>query len=380
MSLFLRFFVSFSSSYTIHASCPLSLFSLDWLFRRGGLLFFLGHENSGSVNKDILILTTLVLVTANITFLIYSAFVFVRGYLHDRKAAKIRKNTRLHLLEVQVVSDLSKILPIREESEDNLTIQRHASLVQDEFNLHEKGLQIRLKKRQERAKRSTQLRLLARSRLKNSKALRKSTIFKDLNDEEIALLIDQMSYKKRYKGDILCKQDDLSDNFYVIVAGKAVVTIHADDKVDDNDDSRTPPAEVPVGHLSELQFFGESALLAVSDEEIPHRTATVRVLSEKLELLCLHRSNFFKLMEKSATNTIFQSKRDSFVDSGGDGDGGEVCSESASILERLKSVANQRSTDNELIMKRLGKPKTNVPLIESDFSLSSRRDQEQGTL
>ena len=402
------FLILLSKSYTI-SSISLSLFlrlilytlahhlSLS-LFRRGGLLYFLGHENSENVNNNVLIFTTLVLVVSNCSFLICSAFIFVREYLHDRKAAKTRKTTRLHLLNAQAIQNLSQIVPIKDENGNDgndgnddsearfvpeegrrkSVTKSHASFVHDEFHLHELGLQMRLKKRQEKAKRSTQLRLLARTRLKNSKALHKSTIFQELDDKEISLLIDQMSYKKRYKGDILCKQDDLSDNFYVIVAGKAVVTIHADDKVDDNDDSRTPPAEVPVGHLSELQFFGESALLAVSDEEIPHRTATVRVLSEKLELLCLHRSNFFKLMEKSATNTIFQSKRGSL--GGGDDGGEEISSESTSILEQLKSVATQRSTDNELIMKRLGRPKTNVPtLIESDFSLSPRRDEEQGS-
>ena len=168
-----------------------------------------------------------------------------------------------------------------------------------------------------------------------------------------------MSYKKRFKGDILCKQDDLSDNFYVIVSGEAVVTIHADDeddseKVADSDDEN-PPVEIDVGHLSALQFFGESALLAVSDDEIPHRTATVRVASEKLELLCLHRLNYLKLMQSTAAQNMFQSKRNwiTNVDGSGNGGGGEMCSESASVLERLKAVADQRNADNKLIMKRL---------------------------
>jgi CRP-like cAMP-binding protein len=378
----------------------------------------LGHENSENVNNNVLIFTTLVLVVSNCSFLICSAFIFVREYLHDRKAAKTRKTTRLHLLNAQAIQNLSQIVPIKDENGNDgndgnddsearfvpeegrrkSVTKSHASFVHDEFHLHELGLQMRLKKRQEKAKRSTQLRLLARTRLKNSKALHKSTIFQELDDKEISLLIDQMSYKKRYKGDILCKQDDLSDNFYVIVAGKAVVTIHADDAHNSGDetekvhDGDSAPVEVAVGNLSALQFFGESALLAVSDEEIPHRTATVRVSSEKLELLSLHRLNYLKLMKSTATKNMFHGKRDG----GGGRGGGEMCSESASVLDRLKSVADQRSIENELIMKKaqqqggssssssgtkivpLGRPKTNVPPIESDFSLSPRGDQEMG--
>jgi hypothetical protein len=137
-----------------------------------------------------------------------------------------------------------------------------------------------------------------------------------------------------------------------------------------------------VGELTEFQFFGESALLAESDEEIPHRSATVRVLSEKLELLCLHRLNYLKLMQSTAAQNMFQSKRDSItnVDGSGQGGGGEMCSESASVLERLKSVADQRNSQNKLIMKRLKTSEGMVvppppripPPIESDFSLASR--------
>jgi hypothetical protein len=70
-----------------------------------------------------------------------------------------------------------------------------------------------------------------------------------------------------------------------------------------------PPVEVAMGELTEFQFFGESALLAESDEEIPHRSATVvRVLSEKLELLCLHRLNYLKLMKSTAIQDIFHGR------------------------------------------------------------------------
>jgi hypothetical protein len=409
----------------------LAALCICWLTFWGGLLFFLGHEKKGSVADDVKILMTVCLVLANVIFLIGSFVMFVKEYLSDRRKKLQRHSTSSGISQQQQqqleqLQQLTQIVPINivestdtnddgteteTETETELesdvrfvpakgmrrsVTKSHASFIHDEFDKHEQGLQKRLKKQQEKAKRSTQLRLLARSQLKQSKALRKSTIFQELDDDEISLLIDQMTYKKRYKGDILCKQDDLSDNFYVIIAGEAVVTIHADDETekvdgDGNGDDETPPVEVAVGNLSALQFFGESALLAASDEEIPHRTATVRVSSEKLELLCLHRSNYMKLMESADANNMFHSRRDNITSEGdGDGeDGGEMCSESASVLERLKSVADQRKSENKLIMKKL---KTSVgvvpppmpppmppPPIESDFSLARRGDQEMGS-
>jgi CRP-like cAMP-binding protein len=392
------FDVSKANTRLLH-NLELAALCICWMTFWGGLLFFLGHEKKNSVSGDVKILTTVCLVVSNVVFLIGSFCVFFREYLRDREKKLQRKS------QTQQQDQLTQIVPIAadgsvtdsndgnedDNEDDNADVRfipeegrrksvakSHASFVHDEFHLHEQGLHKKMKKRQEKAKRSTQLRLLARSRLKQSKALRKSTIFQELNDEEIALLIDQMTYKKRFKGDILCKQDDLSDNFYVIVSGKAVVSIHADDdEVDnetekvadgdgDDDDDETPPVEVDVGQLSALQFFGESALLAASDDEIPHRTATVRVASEKLELLCLHRLNYLKLMQSAAAQNMFQSKRNSVtnVDGGGRGGdgGGEMCSESASVLERLKSIAEQRNSENKLIMKRL---KTSVGTRQS---------------
>jgi len=165
----------------------------------------------------------------------------------------------------------------------------------------------------------------------------------------------------------------------------------------DDDDDGQAPAEIEVGHLSAFQLFGESALLAsASDDELPQRTATVRVSSDKLELLCLHRSNYLRLMKSTVAQNMFQSKRDSVTSVEG-GDGGEMCSESASVLERLKSVSDQRISENKLVMERLqresskknkivplGRPKTDVVVvsselpIENDFSLSSRGDQDMG--
>ena len=78
-----------------------------WFTFWGGLLFFLGHENKDNVRDEVLIFTTLALVTANCTFLIYSAFAFVREYFRDRKKA----NARRELRRSNVANGLHQIMP-----------------------------------------------------------------------------------------------------------------------------------------------------------------------------------------------------------------------------------------------------------------------------
>ena len=48
-----------------------------WFTFWGGLLYFLGHEKSGSVHTNVLITTTILLVFANCTFLLI--FLFFSG-------------------------------------------------------------------------------------------------------------------------------------------------------------------------------------------------------------------------------------------------------------------------------------------------------------
>ena len=212
----------------------------------------------------------------------------------------------------------------------------------------------RLEKRAKRAKRTTQLRLLARSKIISSRVLQKVPIFAELSKEEISLLIDEMSYKKRVKGDIICQEEEVSDHFYVIVKGTAVVTKH----LDNDDDENAEGHDVPVAELLEEQFFGESALLS-EGSVIPIRTATVRVSSEKFELLCLHRSKFLHLFNN---NSMFQKKRNAVIKT-------EGSAESSSVMERVQDIADDRRTSNLIKteeFRKMQKAKSNLQEIEGD--------------
>ena len=245
------------------------------------------------------------------------------------------------------------------------------------FHLHEEDLHNRTNKRQQRAKRQTQLRVLARSHLKNSKALGNIKQFEHLTTQDIELIIDQMSFRKRFKGDVLVREGDVSDAFYVIVDGNAVVSVNVEVKnqngengengdvqVDefghaihvDEDGNEIEPKQLPVGHVLKMECFGEGALLATETDqetgELPHRTATVTVSSDTCGLLCLTRSKFLTLRNTEGENMFKMSKK-------GDEKGG------TSVIEGLQMMSDERHSINEEKIKQFKLS------VENNFSLHS---------
>ena len=75
---------------------------------------------------------------------------------------------------------------------------------------------------------------------------------KDRLAAAIESILELTTYEKAAKNDILCKQGDAANEFYIIVSGCCCVRVQGNDKA-------APP--VQVGTLNELDFFGESALL-----------------------------------------------------------------------------------------------------------------------
>ena len=370
-----------------------------WMTFWGGLLFFIGHEKAGSIDKSVLIVCSVLLVLANVTLLLVSGFLFVREYLRDKKKGIKRRESKRNSLNAivehafttaanQTVTDKLhrlKMIISRASREDlerigtsmlgskpnnqtavssnegenngeekviegdendgddkvedvqvdkmhrirtlsftptnhlgNFGDHEEAQLIHDDFHRHEEGLRQKTEQRQKRARRKTQVRLKARTKLKDSKALHKLKVFADLDDEEVDLMIDKMDHIVRFKGQEICHQHDVSDSFYIIVKGHAVVNVDeemqeketeegnngTDEENDEENDSEkeqkigcrsvalTCPIQVPVATIDTLGFFGEAALLAHGE-----RTATVVVASDRCELLRLTRVNFLKMME-----------------------------------------------------------------------------------
>jgi CRP-like cAMP-binding protein len=218
-----------------------------------------------------------------------------------------------------------------------------ARQIHDDFHIHEENLKRNTEQRQKKAKRKTQLRLQARTKLKDSKALSKIKSFSKLKENEIDEIIKLMDHLVRFKGQEVCHQHDVSDSFYIIVKGSASVTVNVEKKRNKNkqvqeevEEEEKRPEQVEVAKIETLGFFGEGALVAGDEPEL--RTATVTVSSEKCVLLRLKRLNFLKLME---TNTTFTRKEENEVD-------GE---ENKSIIEQMKETRRERSKSNRMMME-----------------------------
>jgi hypothetical protein len=196
-----------SNTRLLH-NLELSALSICWLTFWGGLLFFLGHEKENTISDAVKVLTTVCLVGGNCVFLIWSMVLFVKEYLNDRKKKERRRTTAKRLLastnSLHAFNLGTLVVPVTGGNDDNdvnddnddadavadyddKTHLLHAELhreeetkkktqeLHDEFEGHELALNAKTKKRQKRHTDNVQLRLLARLKVRQSKAMSKST-------------------------------------------------------------------------------------------------------------------------------------------------------------------------------------------------------------
>ena len=104
-------------------------------------------------------------------------------------------------------------------------------------------------------------------------------LLKNLTSRERLRLVDAMEEKQFRAGDVVVREGQMGDAFYIVKSGEATVTI---------DDGQ---AQKTVNQLFRADFFGERALL--KDEP---RNATVRAVSDILEVLVLHRCVFDEVL------------------------------------------------------------------------------------
>lgn len=107
----------------------------------------------------------------------------------------------------------------------------------------------------------------------------------ELEREELAHVLSQLEPIKYAPGQVIIQQNDVADNFYIIVRGEVDVIL------------RHPSGlEVVTGHLKEGQYFGEIGLL-----EGGRRTATVQASSQsEVIVMQLSKENFSNLVADSA--------------------------------------------------------------------------------
>ncbi len=116
-------------------------------------------------------------------------------------------------------------------------------------------------------------------KIQDSEILRRSSVFRFLSDEHFGA-IEPLLQEEHYDfGDLIVKQDDPADSFYVLTRGRArALKIKPDGE------------EIPLGVLKPGDSFGEAALA-----EGGTRNATVRC-STAVDVLRIDRDDFLQLV------------------------------------------------------------------------------------
>src|SRR6266550_2579131 len=115
----------------------------------------------------------------------------------------------------------------------------------------------------------------------DSEILRRSSVFRFLSDDHFGA-IEPLLQEEHYDfGDVIVKQDDQADSFYVLTRGRARAL-----KIKPNGE------EIPLGVLKPGDSFGEAAL-----SEGGTRNATVRC-STAVDLLRIDRDDFLRLVHR----------------------------------------------------------------------------------
>ncbi len=105
----------------------------------------------------------------------------------------------------------------------------------------------------------------------------------NLTVEQLVSTTPQLQRKTFSKGDIIIKQGDIADSFYVLSHGEVEVIHENQDGTKDS-----------LARLEPGQYFGEIGIINHSE-----RIATVQVVSDKVEVMMLDRVAFKALLESS---------------------------------------------------------------------------------
>lgn len=133
--------------------------------------------------------------------------------------------------------------------------------------------------------------------------LKETKLFDSLDAEQLSDLKKSLHLDSFKSGDVIIKQGDLGDNFYIIKSGS--VRVYILNPVDNS--------EIALARLEEGNYFGEQALL---DERPGKRTSNVKALSD-CELYSLPHAAYFKILnpeiKKISKSIGEQQLRDLFL-------------------------------------------------------------------
>jgi CRP-like cAMP-binding protein len=118
--------------------------------------------------------------------------------------------------------------------------------------------------------------------------LSKVPLFQGLKDRQLQRLADRMVERKYAEGDLIVKQGQGGEGFYIVISGKAEATRE-----------RADGEKVIVNHFGATDYFGELALL----DEDGVRTASI-LATEPTLCLVLTRWDFIATLRQDADMSI----------------------------------------------------------------------------
>ena len=157
--------------------------------------------------------------------------------------------------------------------------------IHEEHRKSQINLDVNIKRKARKQKRKTQLRVQARSKLKKQKVINKIPAFASLTEQEIDAMLECMTRELFMMGDILCKEGDVADTFYIVMKGECIAY------------GKKPGETIKtLGSINQYEFFGEASLLSEPGVK-DIRKATVEVESEFLTVMVLTKKNFYGLID-----------------------------------------------------------------------------------
>jgi CRP-like cAMP-binding protein len=163
-----------------------------------------------------------------------------------------------------------------------------------EHDFHEEALRRRQSKLQSNAKRKTEMRLVARTKVRKSKVLRQLPLFSGMSESDLEAVLDATKFERFSEGTVICSQGDLALKFYIVVNGTCRVSV-TQPALPGSDS--TTPLVLDVARLNTLQYFGEGCFEQVTKDQ--RRMATVTACTESgVQLLSLHRDDLGRLVEQ----------------------------------------------------------------------------------
>ena len=210
------------------------------------------------------------------------AFVFnIRTMLNDMTDTEFQNDLHAMLQLHETTSHLSgsPTPPIPTTPPNNDTTPHPALYVDEdetkalhrqamsEMNYHEHQLENRSLLRRRKSMRRTSIRLEERKKLKSSNFLRQIPMFGKMDATQFKAVVDAMEYMEFQDDQLVLLQGTEADQFCVLTQGHVEIFV----KNSEHDQMTNS-----VGRKSAPWYFGEKALVARKNGDIPTRTATIR--------------------------------------------------------------------------------------------------------